>query len=272
MVTQYFISKPVNFNNDHLVGSVVSAEVNTDASNVITASDWNSLQGSDNASGWYPTIDIPDIGFTGIDYNTWSGGSTSYPYGMGLVTIRVTGIDGGTSTTISAINQSQLINNIWHSTASESVNGTDYDGSATGYTWDSGNFEVDTSVDGVSQSISYDQYSLTYYPHASQSAHDDSGLLTQSTTDLNNGNTANWYINGIQFGSQSGGSSGNEEYPTDYWSKTDFQSNRSTFKDDVIGVIDTNSSEILEFVVKNALTPEQVKRLHVQLSNEEIIS
>lgn len=66
--------------------------------------------------------------------------------------------------------------------------------------------------------------------------------------------------------------SGNEEYPTDYWSKTNFQSNRSTYKDDVIDVIDTNSDEILEFVVKNALTPQQIKRLHVQLSNEEIIT
>ena len=66
--------------------------------------------------------------------------------------------------------------------------------------------------------------------------------------------------------------SGNEEYPTDYWSKTDFQVNRNTFKDDVISKISTNQNDIIEFLVKNSLTPEAIKRLHVQLSNDSIIT
>lgn len=66
--------------------------------------------------------------------------------------------------------------------------------------------------------------------------------------------------------------SGNEEYPTDYWSLTDYQTDTVNFKDEVIAKISTNQNDIIEFLVKNALTPEAVKRLHVQLSNDGIIT
>ena len=115
-----------------------------------------------------------------------------------------------------------------------------------------------TTSDGTV--ISYDSISPSYTTIASQMAN----LRTQSSDDT-------WYYNGIQFGSQSSGS-GNEDYPTDYWSKTDFQSDTVNYKDQVISKISTNQNDIIEFLVKNSLTPEALKRLHVQLSNDGIIT
>ena len=66
--------------------------------------------------------------------------------------------------------------------------------------------------------------------------------------------------------------SGNEDYPTDYWSKADFQTDTVNYKDQVISKISTNQNDIIEFLVKNSLTPEAIKRLHVQLSNDGIRS
>ena len=66
--------------------------------------------------------------------------------------------------------------------------------------------------------------------------------------------------------------SGNEDYPTDYWSKTSFQTDTINYKDQVIEKISTNQDDIIEFLVKNSLTPEALKRLHVQLSNDGIIT
>ena len=66
--------------------------------------------------------------------------------------------------------------------------------------------------------------------------------------------------------------SGNEDYATDYWSKTDFQTDTVNPKDQIIEKIATNQDDIIEFLVKNSLTPESIKRLHVQLSNDGIIT
>ena len=102
-------------------------------------------------------------------------------------------------------------------------------------------------------------------------AYSSSTFEPTTFTRTQNNDNGNVYYNGILVGSQSSGSV-NEEYPTDYWSLTDFQSNRNTFKDEVISKISTNQNDIIEFLVKNALTPEALKRLHVQLSNDGIIT
>ena len=66
--------------------------------------------------------------------------------------------------------------------------------------------------------------------------------------------------------------SGNEEYATDYWSKTDFQTPTTGAKTQVISKIATNSNDILEFIVKDSLTVDQVRRLYVALVKDGIIT
>lgn len=66
--------------------------------------------------------------------------------------------------------------------------------------------------------------------------------------------------------------SGNEDYPTDYWSKTDFQTARTGMKTLVESKIATHSNDILEFIVKESLTPQQINKLYVQLKRDDIIT
>lgn len=67
--------------------------------------------------------------------------------------------------------------------------------------------------------------------------------------------------------------SGNENYPTDYFSKaTDLQSPRVGSKTQVISKIATNQADIVEFIVKNALTQDQINKLYVQLKRDDIIT
>ena len=66
--------------------------------------------------------------------------------------------------------------------------------------------------------------------------------------------------------------SGNEDYPTDYWSKTDFQTATVGAKSQVISKIATNSNDILEFIVKKSLTQNQIRQLYVQLVKDGIIT
>ena len=66
--------------------------------------------------------------------------------------------------------------------------------------------------------------------------------------------------------------SGNEDYATDYWGKTDFQTLNVGRKTKVISKISSNSDDILEFVVKESLTPQQINKLYVQLKRDEIIT
>ena len=66
--------------------------------------------------------------------------------------------------------------------------------------------------------------------------------------------------------------SGNEDYSTDYWSLTDFQTPTVGAKSQVISKISTNSDDILEFIVKKALTQNQIRQLYVQLLKDGIIT
>lgn len=67
--------------------------------------------------------------------------------------------------------------------------------------------------------------------------------------------------------------SGNEDYSTDYWSKaTTVQADRIGTKTQVIGKIATNSNDILEFIVKNSLSQDQIHKLYIQLVRDEIIT
>ena len=66
--------------------------------------------------------------------------------------------------------------------------------------------------------------------------------------------------------------SGNEDYATDYWSKTEFQTASVGAKDKVIEKISTNSDDILEFIVKDSLTQNQIRKLYVQLVKDGIIT
>ena len=67
--------------------------------------------------------------------------------------------------------------------------------------------------------------------------------------------------------------SGNEDYATDYWAKaSSVQTDRVGSKTQVISKIATNSDDILEFIVKNALTQNQIHDLYIQLVRDEIIT
>jgi len=67
--------------------------------------------------------------------------------------------------------------------------------------------------------------------------------------------------------------SGNEDYATDYWSKaSNIQDDRIGAKTQVISKIATNSDDILEFIVKNSLTHDQIHKLYIQLVRDEIIT
>ena len=70
-----------------------------------------------------------------------------------------------------------------------------------------------------------------------------------------------------------GAMSGNEDYPTDYFSKaTDLQTSRVGSKTQVINKIATNQTDIVEFIVKEALTQDQIHKLYIQLKKDGIIT
>ena len=254
-MAKIFIIKPIAYSGNILVGG--PAVFSTDDlgtseadSSADVASDLKGDVGTRASIGW--TTDS-------ISNSDWNGGSTDL---YGIKVFKVSGFtdSSGTATTspsLEQINGSEMITESWHSNHSNSQNGLAMDSGSTNYTIDYSLFTITSSNGEV---ISFDNASTSYT--ASTTSNDN--LRTLDTTN-------DWYYNGILYGSQTS-SSGNEEYPTDYWSKTDFQVNRNQFKDEVISKISTNQNDIIEFLVKNALSAQQIKRLHVQLSNDNIIT
>lgn len=269
-----YVQKPVTYSGGNFIGAVASFEVPTSVG--ITMSDMNSITNSDNQGSWYSAYSVPDVGWeTSPTAGDWANGT--FPQGAGLFGIRVTSIGSNTTPTLADLNNTDLITKIWHSSATESVNGNNYLGPATGYSLDATNLQITTTVDGVSQVIGYDQQSISFFPYSTSELMDASGLRTASLTDLNTSVNHNWYLNGILYGSQtsqSGGqTSSNEDYATDYWAKaTAVQADRVGSKTEVISKISSNSDDILEFIVKNALTQNQIHDLYIQLVRDEIIT
>lgn len=240
-----WISKPVAGLNGNLIGPVATYQSSDmDIGVTDTSADVNADIVADTGK-------LASIGLTTdqISHLDWDGGNGTNTYG--LATFKLSAIDSNTSPTISDLNNSTLITEYWHSSHSNSANGTNYL----------------TNVDDSSFHITYGGVQYDFTNRSTAWTATTAGQAAFRTTDSDN----SWYLNGILVGSQTSGS-GNEEYPTDYWSKTDFQTNRNDFKDQVISKIATNQNDIIEFLVKNSLTPEATKRLYVQLSNDGIIT
>ena len=234
-----------------LVDGVLTFETDDSVTNTNTALHYLSSSGTETS---LPNAGVTESNLSTADWSLYSGSNHNFGYLFG----KVSGVTSANTTpTITNVNSSKLISETFHSNHSNSSNGLDFNADVTGeYQYNASNLTIHAQGEVIS--FSYLAYSSsTFEP-------------TTFTRTQNNDN-GNVYYNGILVGSQSSGS-GNEEYPTDYWSLTDFQSNRNTFKDEVISKISTNQNDIIEFLVKNALTPEALKRLHVQLSNDGIIT
>lgn len=244
------LSKPVTYTSDNWAGAVATYE-----SSHNNAQDINGYITTDNSTLGH------NIGWeTSPTDSEWSNGSTA---GYAVFTIVISAIGTDTNPSISTLNNHPLVTDYLHSSHSNSLNGTAYNGSGTAVTWDYSSMTI--SISGA-DTISYTAIHLKYVTGSPAST---DGVRTVDTS------SSTWYLNGIQTGSgSSSGSSGsgNEDYPTDYWSKTDFQTDTTNFKDEVIEKISTNQNDIIEFLVKNSLSPEAVKRLHVQLVNDGIIT
>jgi len=239
-----YILKPYDKQNGLYVGPVMTFESSENTTTVIAY--------ALASSGTSENTNIPYLGYTTDQLSDadWGGGDTGFGYRIW----ELSAIGSDTSPTISTLNSHVAITEYLHSSHSNSINGT---GDGAWSAWDSSAMTI--TISGA-ETLSMNSTSF------------GGGVFTPSTRQRTVGNdNGSMYYNGILQGSQTSGS-GNEEYPTDYWSKTDFQTNRNDFKDQVISKISTNQNDIIEFLVKNSLTPEALKRLHVQLSNDGIIT
>ena len=241
-----FIVKPVGYGTNTLLGGVAVVESS------LTASELNLAIIGDTAGV------TADIGWTtdSISDDDWKAGANDP--GKGIQAFRVSGIgSSGTDTpTLSGVLSSELVSEYYHSNHSNSRNGNNIGTSGGGYSIDWSSMTITTP----NEVISYDQAGTGYTTTTSGAT----ALRSQSSNN-------DWYLNGVLFGSQSSGS-GNEDYATDYWAKTDFQSSTPGAKDQVIDKISTNSDDILEFIVKKSLTQNQIRQLYVQLVKDEIIT
>ncbi len=248
-----WVLKPAERDGGEMVSGVTTFESTDDSTTLGT---YFSSSGA-LASG------VPRAGFTTdqiSDADWYDNGYTGSSVGFAFMLFEVTAIGSNSSPTISDLNNDQLITTVLHSSASGNANGVNhYNGSTTAYTMDWNNQSL------TSNGTTYSLSGLT------QITGNASPGVRQRTQDNTEGDV---YYNGILYGSQSGGSggSGNEDYATDYWSKTDFQQATVGAKSQVISKISTNSNDILEYIVKKSLTQNQIRELYVQLVKDGIIT
>lgn len=237
------ITKPITYVSGNFIGAVATYET---ASTLTNAQNINGYVNTDNATlghniGWETSPTDSD----------WANGTS----GAGLITFVISAIGSDTNPTIATLNSHPMITEYLHSSHSNSLNGTGSQSSSII------NYSNMTMTISGQDTISFTSYNESYYDGTPAAA-----LRSVDTS------SSTWYLNGISTGTSQSGGSSNEDYPTDYWSKTDFQINRNNFKDEVISKISTNQDDIIEFLVKNSLTPEAIKRLYVQLHNDGIIT
>ena len=253
-----YIALPVASANSQVIGGAYVFET----SSTIAASDISSHIATEPSS---INTNIPDVGWTTDQVAT---ADWEYPADSGLATnvrvLRVTSIGSNTSPTASLLNNHKLITEYFHSTHANSIKNDGigaFTYSRTGYAYDTSNMQFTITGDDI---IGLDQVGSTY--NSTETIGD-----WHRTPSNDRGNI---YFNGILWDSQNDddSSSSNEDYPSDYWNLTDFQTNTVNFKDQIIEKISSNSDDILEFLVKNALQPDAIKRLHVQLKNDGIIT
>ena len=241
------ISKPVTYTSDNWIGAVATYDVGS----ISSSQDINGYITSDNSTLGH------NIGWETSPSNTdWSNGSTA---GYGLFTIVISAIGSDTNPSIATLNSHPLITDYLHSSHSNSLNGTAYNLAGTALTWDYSSMTL--SISGA-DTISYTSINLKKVTGTLTAA---DGVRTLDTA----GST--WYLNGISTGAAQSGGSGNEGYPTDYFSKTDFRTDTINYKDKIIEKISTNQTDIIEYLVKSTLPPNAIKQLFVELNNEGII-